>query len=59
MNKWYGGNPARDSVETTPLTNEEISELNLWIYDNPRYQAMSWSEQVALFLYEKYRKEAA
>jgi tRNA C32,U32 (ribose-2'-O)-methylase TrmJ len=45
--------------EMTRLTNEEIREFNLWLYDNPSYQALSWSEQVALFLYEKYRKEAA
>jgi len=31
------------------LTNEEIRELNLWLYDNPRYQALSWRDTVAVW----------
>lgn len=46
-------------TDTTQLTNDEIREFNLWLYDNPRYQTLGWREQVALFLYEKYRREVA
>jgi hypothetical protein len=32
------------------LTNEEIREFYLWLYDNPQHQALTWREQVAAFL---------
>lgn len=41
------------------LTNEEIRELNLWLFDHPDYQRMSWREQVTLWLALRDRKEAA
>ncbi|MEK5414334.1 hypothetical protein MKX34_24115 [Paenibacillus sp. FSL R5-0636] len=40
----------------TQLTNEEIREINLWLYDNPRYQALSWRDAVAVFQ-EKRKNE--
>lgn len=33
----------------TQLLSEDIREFNLWVYDNPRYQALSWCEQIAEF----------
>lgn len=41
------------------LTNDEIYEFNLWLYDHPQYKLMSWREQVTFWRALRERKEAA
>lgn len=31
------------------MTNEEIREFNVWLFDNPQYQTLSWRDAVAEF----------
>ncbi|MFD1268772.1 hypothetical protein [Paenibacillus motobuensis] len=37
------------SPESIELTPEEIYEFNLWLLDHPKYQRMSWREQVTMW----------
>lgn len=41
------------------LTNEEIRQFNLWLFDNPEYQRMSWREQVMFWRAIIHAEEAA
>ncbi|MFL1672145.1 hypothetical protein [Paenibacillus dendritiformis] len=34
------------------MTAEEIRRMNLWLYDNPRYQSLSWREAAEKFMTE-------
>lgn len=35
------------------MTAEEIRRMNLWLFDNPRYQSLSWREAAEKFMTEE------
>lgn len=34
------------------MTTEEIRRMNLWLFDNPRHQSLSWREAAEKFMTE-------
>lgn len=34
------------------MTADEIRRMNLWLFDNPRYQSLAWRESAEKFMTE-------